>query len=62
MPIDPKKTFNQTKSKIRTLWEIAMRLIAQYEDFDDRLKDLEKKTSDISKKLTSTVESNITQG
>jgi len=62
MSIDPKKTFNQTPSKIRRLWEIAMRLIAQYEDFDNRLKDLEKKTSDISKKMTSTVETNITQG
>jgi hypothetical protein len=56
MAIDPKKTYTQTPSKLRFLWEIAKRLIANYENFDRRLTDLEKKASDISSKIKSTAD------
>lgn len=55
MPIDPKQTYTQTPSKLRRLWEYAMRLIAEHEDFDSRLTDAEKKLSELSRKLTSTI-------
>jgi len=53
----PKQSYNQTPSKLRTLWDIATQLIASYEDFDRKLTNLEKKIADISAKLTSTIES-----
>ena len=56
MVIQPQKSYVQTPSKLRMLWNIAMRLIGNYEDFDRRLTDLEKKFNDFSSKLTSTVD------
>lgn len=56
MPIDPKKPYSRTKSKLRYMWEIAMRLIASYEDFDSRLTALENKINSISTKLNSMVQ------
>lgn len=51
-----KKTYTQTPSKIRTLWSIALQLIAAFENFDRKLTALEKKFDDISARLTSTIE------
>ena len=56
MPIDPKKSYSGTTSKLRYMWEIAMRLIAAYEDFDSRLTSLENKVKSISIKLNSTIQ------
>jgi len=56
MVIDNKKTYTQTPSKLRFLWEIAKRLIANYEDFDRRLTELETKMKDNSYKLSSTAD------
>jgi len=50
-----KKTYNQTTSKLRNLWNIATRLIGEYENFDNRLTSLEKKVKDLSQKLSSTI-------
>ena len=53
MPIQPKKSFKQTFSKIRILWEIAQRLIGEYEDFDRRLIELENKYKTLSETINS---------
>jgi hypothetical protein len=53
MAIDTKKTYTQTVSKLRVMWDTAMKLIGEYEDFNRRLSDLEKKASDISTKSVS---------
>lgn len=51
MVIQIKKSYTQTPSKIRFLWEIAHKLIGSYEDFDRRLIDVEKKVTDLSYKI-----------
>ena len=56
MPIEPKKAYDGTASKLRYMWEIAMRLIASYEDLDNRLTKLENKVNSISTNLTSIVQ------
>ena len=49
------KPYDQTRSKIRVLWETALQLIGQYEDFDRNLTDLENKVQTSSDTLTSTI-------
>jgi hypothetical protein len=58
MPIIPKQNYLSTISKLRYLWEVAMRLIASYEDFDNRLTSLEKKVDSISSNITSMIKGN----
>lgn len=53
---DPKKTYSQSEGKIRGLWNIARRLIGEYEDFDRRLSALEEKFTQLSRKITSTID------
>lgn len=55
MPTDPKQTYEQTPSKLRAMWDIAMRLIGEYEQFDNRLTLLESKVSELSKKVSSAI-------
>jgi len=54
--IDPKQTYKQTPSKLRTLWEYAIRLISVHDDFNTRLSDAEKRIHELSRKLNSTIE------
>lgn len=51
MVMEIKKSYTQTTSKIRFLWETANRLIGSYEDFNRRLTDIEKKFTDLSYKI-----------
>jgi division protein CdvB (Snf7/Vps24/ESCRT-III family) len=55
MSITPLPNFNQSKSKLRTLWEVANRLVADYESFDKRLTDLENKINSVSSRVDSTI-------
>jgi len=55
MVIEPKKSYYQSEGKIRQLWNTARRLIGEYEDFDKRLTFLEEKFSQLSHKITSTI-------
>jgi len=48
--------YNQTPSKIRTLWDTAVQLIGLYEDFDRKLTSLDIKFNDLSTKLTASIE------
>jgi hypothetical protein len=52
MTIETPKTFAKTPSKLRRLWDIAMILIGNYEDFERRLTDAEKKMNENSSKLS----------
>jgi hypothetical protein len=53
---DPlKKTYNQTTSKLRKLWDIALQLIGEYEDFDSRLNQLENKVDDLYVQINSII-------
>jgi hypothetical protein len=52
MIIEPKKTYNQTFSKLRILWNIAQKLIGEYEDYDRRLIELENKYKTLSNKIS----------
>jgi len=56
MSIDPKKPYTGTTSKLRYMWEIAMRLIASYENFDERLTRLENKVNSITSNITSIIQ------
>ena len=53
MVIEPKKAYNQTFSKLRILWNIAQRLIGEYEDYDRRLIELENKYKTLSEQTSS---------
>jgi hypothetical protein len=56
MPITSmNKPFNQSKSKLRLLWETAFQLIGEYEAFDEKLSSLEDKTKTLSDNLNSTI-------
>jgi len=53
-----KQAYSQSPSKIRILWDTALQLVGQYEEFDRKIKELENKISILSKSLNSTIESN----
>jgi hypothetical protein len=53
-----KQEYTQTPSKLRTLWETALQLISQYENFDKKLVDLETKIDEVSLKINSTITDN----
>jgi len=55
MVLAPKQTFERTIKKLRTMWDIAIQLIGDYEDFDKRLTLLEDKIDSLSRQLNSTV-------
>jgi hypothetical protein len=55
MATNAKPVYIQTKGKIRTLWEIASKLVAQYEEFDRRLTELENKVSTLNSRVDSTI-------
>jgi hypothetical protein len=52
MATETPKTYAKTPSKLRRLWDIAMILIGNYEDFERRLTDVEKKMSENATKLS----------
>jgi len=55
MVIAPKQTFNQTPFKVRTLWDIAVQLIADYENFNKRLTLLEAEAASLSIQIQSII-------
>lgn len=56
MSINQKIVYRQATSKLRRLWETAIRLIAQYEDFDRRLTAAEERMRNLSKRISSTID------
>jgi len=58
MVIAPKQTFNQTPFKVRTLWDIAVQLIADYENFNKRLSLLEAEADSLSIQIQSIINKN----
>jgi len=52
------QAYTQSSMKIRILWDTALKLIGQYEEFDRKLKELETKILTLSKSLNSTIENN----
>ena len=51
---EPIKTYNQTPSKLRILWETAIRLIGEYENFDKKITSLENKIEELNYKISVT--------
>lgn len=49
-----KKTYEGTSSKLRFLWQTALKLIGDYEDFNRRLVELEKDYKELSYKISKT--------
>jgi hypothetical protein len=52
------KPYDQTPSKIRVLWETALQLIGEYEDFERRLTDIDTRVRALNSKLNSTINGN----
>ena len=52
MVIEPQKSYTKSPSKLRILWNTAMRLIGEYENFDRRVTLLEKNFSELSYKIS----------
>lgn len=48
MTTEPKKTYIQTPSKIQFLWNLANKLIGDYDDFNKRMNLLEEKVNKIT--------------
>jgi hypothetical protein len=56
MPDFPKKTYEQTSNKIRTLWEQANYLIAKHEALLEKLNTLEQKVKQLNSSLNGAIE------
>jgi hypothetical protein len=54
----PKQTFNQTLFKVRTLWDVAIQLIADYENFHKRLSLLEAEADSLSTQIQAIITNN----
>jgi hypothetical protein len=54
----PKQTFNQTPFKVRTLWDIAVQLIADYENFHKQLSLLEAEADSLSTQIQAIITNN----
>lgn len=52
-----KKNYDQTKNKLHVMWEQANQLIAQYEEYDKRILDLEDKYNQLINSINSTLKS-----
>ena len=50
-----KEAYIQTPSKIRTLWDTALQLIGQYEEFSRKITELETKITDLSKSINAEI-------
>jgi hypothetical protein len=49
------QAYNQTPSKIRTLWDTALQLVGQYEEFDRKISELDSKISTLSNSINAEI-------